>query len=482
MSMLSGHSIFDCSAGPGTGFGVYSDTDRDSLSIPSSQTLLTYPMALGSIPWYSGSSSSPHQVFNATLLQPPTEPFRHDYGDSSFDSSITGHFLSECTCQVLLSTAAYQKKASQARIDDEAPPAENRGLKERCMRPVAALDKLDERLIRRKKPSKNASFHDETVSSTSPSTTLKTTTTTASTEAKTDKKASHQVLSPQRQTLPMAARQSPPKKRLSLSSSNPSDVECQQHLKNNPPLELLARILDIANEKKNAKKTRILRNLRYPRVGEKKNCIAKVIGSVREGNTYKFQVRFAKCRAFYQIYCISEEAREYRLPIFRNLRTMLQMMKCKEYRAENPIEDDSEVTVIEGKDYYSVLLQRFESRLTLQQLAILLGLQCYSVHLTRHIEEVVVQMFHQLHELEITSEARWCKLDRALRQQMISRVHKFSQYYFPTISKDMLEIIMRRASYAKAQLKLKTDRLRRKSRYKVVETLNGDIWIEKSEH
>lgn len=169
-------------------------------------------------------------------------------------------------------------------------------------------------------------------------------------------------------------------------------------------------------------------------------------------------VRFHKLRAFYLVYLFSRKTHQYRLPVFRTLETMLQLLNCKAFEALEPLAEDFEVMMIPNGDRYLVSIQRFESRLTLTQLAHILGLLGYDLLLTRHIEANVMLMFEQISGVNLGT-TRWIKLPRKERELMVTEVHKYSKYYYPTITKELLEIIMRRASYARAQQQLKLARM-----------------------
>lgn len=159
----------------------------------------------------------------------------------------------------------------------------------------------------------------------------------------------------------------------------------------------------------------------------------------------------------------ASEHQEYKLPVFHNLRPLSQLMvdySCYPRPRKLSVDDDARYECINDNTYH-VSLRRYASRLTTSHLAIILGLHDYHLSLTRLVEKAVVDMFEQLTGVVINEDFRWPKIRPTRRKAHLAYMHRFTSIYFPTFTEPVLDLIMRRASYVRAQLHLKSKRTRR---------------------
>lgn len=153
----------------------------------------------------------------------------------------------------------------------------------------------------------------------------------------------------------------------------------------------------------------------------------------------------------------STSGREYLLPVFREMLPLSEMKKLEKYRATRMIESCDAVKVVKTGETQHVYIRRFASRLTLPQMAAILGLQGYGISLTKDVESSIIKMFDQLCQFRV-GETSWRSVSPTYKATMIERVYAFSQIYFPTYSKEIIGVIMRRASYAHTQSLLRKNR------------------------
>lgn len=506
MSAVLEHTFFDqeCFAG----FGVHSDSEWDGISIPSSQTLLTYPHGLGLISKNKAFKSSPQGLLAYSSAPLPMALVLRERGYHSLSSD---HFLSDYSCHVRFVTEAFREKAYSAPESGELLQVPLAGSCSSFPEPESeyALPEVDHLLP----VLVNSSIHEITVPDCGSTTPLesKTFPTSYSPTAPKDlclqppqrrynlpavlvpgrggaghreaAKAKYRVQEPSLDLPPPQATPCPYRYESSgvgFSSSIDASPIPERLLRQLPVRaeeikdlqdyykedygspgerqETSEEVLGLKGFDKTLKKTRVLSHLIYPKI--KKELPFLVLIENHDARL-EVKVRFSERNAFYKLYCRSQSTREYRQPIFRNLQTMLQLLSSDKFMTKKPLEDDPHVQVSRAEHTYLVTLRRFESRLTFQQMSHILGLQHRKVSLIRLIETNVILLFEQLCGLEL-SKKRWTKLERHERTRMVAYVYRYSKFYFPTLNTELLEIIMRRASYSKAQLELKCKRLNRK--------------------
>lgn len=479
MSALLEHSFFEQEYF--AGFGVHSDTDWDGISVPSSQTLLTYPNVMGFFPRGRVFSSSPQGWMTRS---PRHLPLPQASRERSYRSLSSGHFLSDYSCQVRVVTEAFQGKDSSVSSQEETSTSSTEN---NAAPPMDAVDAYVPGPA-------NSSIPEITVpdSGSTPSVQSVNFPTQMSPESQkevlfpqTPQRTSsstmlgHDVVptmsqAPECQPTPcpcgyqyeapvhshIVTLQIPPQQ--GQDAFTPvAQVPVNVTSRSSPNLEMSEQTRACRGIDKTLKKKRVIRNLQYPRIQKEPPFEAKVLSMVEK---VEVRIRFEERKAFYKVYCESQDTYEYRLPIFRTLSTMLQMMSSQSYSSHTSIKEDPHIWVTKGRLSYLVVLRRFESRLTFQQMAHILGLLRFKITLIRVIEAIFILLFEQLCELRL-ADKRWTKLESSERKIMTARVYRFSKHYFPTINTTILDIIMRRASYSKAQLELKGRRLK-KNKYK----------------
>ncbi|PSK35394.1 hypothetical protein C7M61_004640 [Candidozyma pseudohaemuli] len=474
MSALLEHSFFEQEYF--AGFGVHSDTDWDGISVPSSQTLLTYPNVMGFFPRGRVFSSSPQGWMTRS---PRHLPLPQASRERSYRSLSSGHFLSDYSCQVRLVTEAFRDASVPSQEEASTSSSENSAAP-----PIDAVDayvpgpansSIPEITVSdsRSPPSVQSVNFPTQLSPDSqkevlfPQTPQRTNSSTM---------LGHSVgpTTPDSQPTPcpcgyqsqapihshIVTLQIPPQQEeVAITPAPQGPVDVTSH--SSPDLEMSEQTRACKGIDKTLKKKRVIRNLHYPTVIKEPPFKVKVLSTEEK---LEVKIRFEERKAFYKVYCQSENTYEYRLPIFRTLSTMLQMMSSQRYSSHTSIKEDPHVLVTKESLSYLVSLRRFESRLTFQQMAHILGLLRFRITLIRVIEAIFILLFEQLCGLKLSSQ-RWTKLETSERKAMTARVYRFSQHYFPTINTTILDIIMRRASYSKAQLELKGKRLK-KNKYK----------------
>lgn len=174
-------------------------------------------------------------------------------------------------------------------------------------------------------------------------------------------------------------------------------------------------------------------------------------------------LRFQQHREYVAVMALSGPEQEYKLPIFSDLIPFRLLLVLPEYQATSEL-TDSHVEVMNGCGFSGVAIKRYESRLTMAQMTIILGLQNYTISLTKHIEAAIFVMLEQLCGFRV-GERTWCRgFGKKERRDIIARVTRFMHVYFPMLSPELVEIIIKRGSYARTQKFLRRRRNLRKHR------------------
>lgn len=184
----------------------------------------------------------------------------------------------------------------------------------------------------------------------------------------------------------------------------------------------------------------------------------------------KFPVtlNFSTRKAFLAVILNSGEGKEYTLPIFKDLLPLSVMKGFKHYEPKKEFQKDDEVQVVRSGEINQVSIKRYESRLTLVQLAWILGLQDYNISLTKDVESIVLTMFDQLCGFKI-GDKTWSRgISKDERKRMIARVHKYAIIYFPTFTRGIVEVIIKRGAYSRTQEFLRRKRRRQKRSVEIV--------------
>lgn len=178
------------------------------------------------------------------------------------------------------------------------------------------------------------------------------------------------------------------------------------------------------------------------------------------GHQFVVKIRFTNRRPKYRVICFSGPQREHNLPVFQNLSTLSEMKQMKKYQSKHPLLPPEGIEVFEIGGEFLISIKRYESRLTLVQMAYILGLQNYKISLTRDIESVILDLCEQLGGFKI-GVGTWNRgVPRIERELMVIRVHKFAREYFPTFSRNLVETIIKRGAYARTQEFLRRKRRR----------------------
>lgn len=170
---------------------------------------------------------------------------------------------------------------------------------------------------------------------------------------------------------------------------------------------------------------------------------------------------FQERKELFQTIALSGPAKEYQLPVFQSLAPFRVLRSSKEYQTSTEI-TDSHVEVVKASGFNEVAIKRYESRLTVAQTAIILGLQDYKTSLTKHIETTVLLMLEQLCGFKIGNQTWSRGTLKPQRKEMISKVTKFVKVYFPMLTAELVEIIIKRGCYARTQMILRSKRSRKR--------------------
>ncbi|OVF11108.1 hypothetical protein A9F13_01g05687 [Clavispora lusitaniae] len=175
---------------------------------------------------------------------------------------------------------------------------------------------------------------------------------------------------------------------------------------------------------------------------------------------YPVSLKLHTRKCFLAVVLNSGPEKEYKLPVFQNLVPLSIMKEFKNYQATKEFQKDDEVQVFKTQEGCQVSIKRYESRLTLVQLAWILGLQDYHISLTKDVETVVLTMFDQLCGFKI-GDKTWSRgISKDERKRMIARVYKFASIYFPTFTPEIVEVIIKRGAYSRTQEFLRRKRRR----------------------
>lgn len=175
--------------------------------------------------------------------------------------------------------------------------------------------------------------------------------------------------------------------------------------------------------------------------------------------TVSVRFKFAKLKEFLTVVELSGPVKEYNLPVFSTVRPLNSMKSALEFKSESQHTLTPNDDLKENCNPNGISAKRYDSRLTLLQLAHVLGLADYKVSMVKEIETMVIMMFDQICGFKI-GDGTWGRgVNRRERQNMVTRVHRFVEVYCPTFTREMVLVIIKRGSYARTQ-----DHLRRQRR------------------
>lgn len=195
---------------------------------------------------------------------------------------------------------------------------------------------------------------------------------------------------------------------------------------------------------------------------DNKSPLLKLVGK------FPVVLKFRAKKSFLAVVSNSGPEEEYKLPIFQNLVPLSVMKKFRNYEPNKEFQKDEEVQVVKAGEMNQVSIKRYESRLTLVQLAWILGLQDYNISLTKDVETIVLAMFDQLCGFKI-GDKTWSRgICKDERKRMIARVHKFAILYFPTFTEGIVEVIIKRGAYSRTQEFLRRKRRKQKRSVELV--------------
>lgn len=175
---------------------------------------------------------------------------------------------------------------------------------------------------------------------------------------------------------------------------------------------------------------------------------------------FNVTLHFPEFKEFIEVILLSGRSKEYQLPVFSNLVPLRKLIKVPEYHAQESL-TSNDVEVINSE---SVTIKRYDCRLTLAQMAIVLGLQDYKVTLMQYIDGAIFQMLDQICGFRVgrVGWSRGSSLKK--RQEMVLMVTKFLRIYFPILTPELVELIIKRGFYCRMQQYLKKRRLERSGR------------------
>lgn len=159
-----------------------------------------------------------------------------------------------------------------------------------------------------------------------------------------------------------------------------------------------------------------------------------------------FCIRTPRLNEYLRAIAISGSKKEYRLALIRSMRPLHAMKRDISYLRDN----EPPVTIRS--------FDRSSSRLTLLQLAFILGLHEFQVQMTRDIESMILRLLEDLCDFKI-GDRTWCRgFSRPQRDLMVSTVYQFAHIYFPLFTLEDVNVIIKRATYARTQQLLRKRR------------------------
>lgn len=174
-------------------------------------------------------------------------------------------------------------------------------------------------------------------------------------------------------------------------------------------------------------------------------------------NQFLVTLNLPEFKEFAEVIVLSSPSKEYRLPVFSNLIPLRKLIELPKYWADTSLTDND----IEVMDNSSVSIKRYDCRLTLAQVAIVLGLQDYKVSLMKYVEDAIFLMLDQLCGFRVGIQ-KWSRgTPLKERKEMVIKVTRFLRIYFPMLSRDLVELVIKRGFYCRMQQHLKKKRQRR---------------------
>lgn len=174
-------------------------------------------------------------------------------------------------------------------------------------------------------------------------------------------------------------------------------------------------------------------------------------------NQFLVTLDFPEFKELAEVIVLSGPLKEYRLSVFSRIIPLRKLIDLPKYRADTRLTDND----IEVMGNSSVAIKRHDCRLTLAQVAIVLGLQDYKVSLMKYVEDAIFLMLDQLcgFQVGIQKWNRGTPLEQ--RKEMVIKVTRFLRIYFPMLTHDLVELVIKRGFYCRMQQYLRKKRQRR---------------------
>ncbi|OBA21650.1 hypothetical protein METBIDRAFT_12134 [Metschnikowia bicuspidata var. bicuspidata NRRL YB-4993] len=182
-------------------------------------------------------------------------------------------------------------------------------------------------------------------------------------------------------------------------------------------------------------------------------------------SAYLVTLNFTKLKSFLGIISLSGPAQEYRLPIFKKIESLDDMLQSGKYDIPKTALDTG------PKQVLPALKNRYVSRLTRRQLALVLGIHNYDISLVKDIENVILAMCDQLCGLKI-GESSWSRIPRLARKDAVLKVYRFATPFFPNFTMDNVLTIIKRGAYSRTQEFLRRKR-RRERKYSIEQNMSA---------
>lgn len=179
------------------------------------------------------------------------------------------------------------------------------------------------------------------------------------------------------------------------------------------------------------------------------------------GEQHLVTLRLVENKEYAEIIVLSGPDKEFKLPVFSTLKPLRKLVEIPEYQSTHKLADND----IEVMENSAVTIKRYDCRITLAQMAIVLGLQDYRVSLMKYIDEAIFQMLDQLCGFRVGVQ-KWSRgTPLKERKDMIIKVTRFLRVYFPMLTPELVELIIKRGFYCRMQQHLKRKRLGKSSKY-----------------
>ncbi|CAK7901599.1 hypothetical protein CAAN1_06S04874 [[Candida] anglica] len=207
---------------------------------------------------------------------------------------------------------------------------------------------------------------------------------------------------------------------------------------------------DIPMIPKEVKRRRRTRKNVVKKILSKKKKISKNIRSRKYRGKYVVKIKYPAVKS-------TTSSGKVQVLSRRSIKTLKDMKKEPRYQKAR---DDSKDELIESERMSLKILtgskvDRYYSRINIKELSRILGLDHFQLSLTAKLESIILQMFEQWCGFKLGFETWVRDTTKDQRTQYLDNLHGYTSEWYPEITKDQLEIIIRRGTYCAMQSRLR---------------------------